>query len=57
MSERMEELRISRDYQKARVGIIKIARNRIADGLKYWRERAMKAEAECERLRRTAGER
>ena len=57
MSERMEELRISRDYQKARVGIIKIARNRIADGLKYWRERAMKAEAECERLRRTARER
>ena len=44
MSENMEDLKHSRNYQRERVKQVKIARNRNADGLAYWRERAMAME-------------
>lgn len=50
MSEKLEDIKRSRDYQRERVRHVKIARNRNADGLAYWRDRAMKYESALDRI-------
>lgn len=48
MSESLEDIKRSRNYQRERVKQVKKARNQIADGLAHWKERAEAAEAELE---------